>query len=84
MTTSTVSTEDAAAVFAAAETQPGRQTNVGYRIQVSHDIFNYTVTINQKELSTIDSRDGMGGHEYVHVNATPEQDRALRLAHNMR
>ncbi|MEV7681548.1 hypothetical protein AB0O64_23785 [Streptomyces sp. NPDC088341] len=67
-------------VFEAARTATFRRTNLGLQAEVTDGGHTYYVQAGGEFLACIDGRDGYGGTEYVFVNATAEQDRALRAA----
>ncbi|WP_147268650.1 hypothetical protein [Sphaerisporangium album] len=64
--------------FAKAATQHITRTNLGGRVEVSVGGYFYTVTIPDNYRALIEYRRGWGGLENMHINATPNQDRALR------
>lgn len=66
------------AVFAQAATQAITRTNLGGHVQVSLGSYIYTVAIPDRWRALIEYRRGFGGLEFAHINATPEQDAALR------
>lgn len=76
-----LSTEDTVAIFD--NVNPARiflvDDNTG-QVYVRHDGYTYTISIPPRHRAAIVSREGFGGAEYLHVNATPEQDQAVRAA----
>lgn len=75
-----LSTEDTTAIFG--NVDPGRMflvNNDTGQVYVRHDGYTYTITIPTRHRAAIVGREGYGGSEYLHVNATPEQDQALRM-----
>lgn len=77
-----LSAEDTTAIFD--NVDPGRmflvnnETGVTGQVYVRHDGYTYTITIPTRYRAAIVGREGYGDSEYLHVNATPEQDQTLR------
>lgn len=67
-------------VFEAALTVTFRRTHLGLAASVTVDSYTYTVEAGGAFLACIDGRSGCDGREYAFINATREQDDALRAA----
>ncbi|MDL4812797.1 hypothetical protein [Actinomadura opuntiae] len=78
-----IDTTTAAEVFAAARTGTVRRTTMGRHVDVKVGRYEYRMEIPERYLVCITSREGHGGVEYMTVNATPEQDAAVRKAHGI-
>ncbi|MEJ8654773.1 hypothetical protein WKI65_43745 [Streptomyces sp. MS1.AVA.3] len=57
-----------------------RKTNLGMTAEVDVAGYSYRVIVTKAYRAHTDVREGYGGTERTHANATPEQDRALRAA----
>ncbi|KPI02870.1 hypothetical protein OK074_5020 [Actinobacteria bacterium OK074] len=72
--------ETAAKVFAAARTASFATDNLGQCADVWVEEYQYRVIVTEQYRAYTDCRFGYGGTEFVFASATPEQDRALRIA----
>ncbi|GAA4085381.1 hypothetical protein [Actinomadura miaoliensis] len=75
-----ITTDTVARVFAEAARREMKDTNLGGLVNVTVGGEEFSVIIGRRHLAHIFARQGYGPIEYLHIDATPEQDRPIREA----